>query len=115
MIQLVRKGEREMQKRSILTLVLLFIFTFGIYPIIWTYKFQSDLKRQTGKGFGGLGHLFMILVTFGIYFIYWQYAAGKRLAEQGAQDQSVLYLVLIFFGVGSILNPVLMQSAANDL
>ena len=102
-----------MKKRSIVTMVLLFLFTFGIYPIIWTCKFQSELKAKTGDGFGAAGHFFMILFTFGIYYIYWQYAAGKRLAKQGAEDKSIIYLVLAF--LFPIINPFLMQSQANNL
>jgi len=102
-----------MQKRNIVTMILLFLFTFGIYPIIWTCKFQGELKAKTGAGFGAVAHFFMLLITFGIYGLYWQYAAGKRLAKLGAQDRSILYLVLgIFFG---IINPFLMQLQANEI
>ena len=102
-----------MTKRNIVTMLLLYLFTFGIYPLYWYIKFQMELKEKTGDGFGGLGHFLITIVTFGIYGIYWQYAAGKRLAKQGAQDNSVLYLILgIFF---PILNPFLMQDQANKL
>lgn len=104
-----------MTNRNIGMLVILFLFTFGIYPIYWNIKFQSELKEQTGEGFGGFGHFLMMIFTFGIYAIYWQYAAGKRLAKQGASDNSVLYLILVLVGVGGIVNPILMQSQANDL
>lgn len=102
-----------MKKRNIVAMVFLFLFTFGIYPLVWTCSFQSELKAKTGKGFGGAGHFFMYIFTFGIYGIYWQYAAGKRLAMQGATDRSVLYLILGL--VFPILNPFLMQSQANGL
>jgi len=102
-----------MKKRDMLTMILLYLFTFGIYPLIWYIKFQIELKEKTGEGFGGLAHFLVTIVTFGIYGIYWQYAAGKRLAQQGAEDRSVIYLVLgIFF---PILNPFLMQDQANNL
>lgn len=76
--------------------------------------FQVELKKQTGEGFGGLGHILMLLFTFGIYGIYWQYAAGKRLAKQGAEDMSIIYLILAIV-VGGFLNPFLMQNQANKL
>lgn len=102
-----------MQKRSIGMMVVLFLFTFGIYPIYWIIKFQMELKDKTNEGFGGLAHFLMLLITFGIYGIYWQYAAGKRLAKQGAEDRSVLYLILAF--VFPFINPFLMQMQANEL
>ena len=102
-----------MQKRSIGVMILLFLSTFGIYPIVWTCKFQSELKQRTGEGFGAAGHFFMLLLTFGIYNIYWQYAAGKRLAKQGAEDRSMIYLILGL--IFPILNPFLMQNQANGI
>lgn len=103
-----------MKERNLLSLVLLFIFTLGIYPIYWYIVFQSELKDRTGEGFGGFGHLMMTIFTFGIYYFYWQYAAGKRLSKLGASDYSAIYLILGIF-IGGLINPLLMQSQANDL
>jgi len=94
------------------------LITFGIYWIYWTCSFQNQLKTLTRKGFGGLGHLIMIIVTFGIYYIYWQYACGRRLAILGAKDNSTLYLLLVlipFVNFFSWLNPYFMQNQANQL
>lgn len=102
-----------MKKRSIGLMIVLFLFTFGIYPIYWLVKFQMELKKETGEGFGGLGHFLLLIFTFGIYAIYWQYAAGKRLHKIGADDYSIIYLVLAF--VFAVINPFLMQHQANQL
>lgn len=104
-----------MKKRSILVMILLTIVTAGIYMIYWTCSFQNQLKAKTGDGFGWVGHLVMILVTVGIYYIFWQYLAGKRLAKLGANDHSILYLVLPFIGGLGVINPFIMQSQANGL
>ena len=103
-----------MKKRSIGIMILLIIITLGFYSIYWLISFQSELKKKTGEGFGGLGHFLMIIVTFGIYYIVWQYKAGKRLAKLGASDNSILYLLLSLLSLGW-LNPFLMQSQANQL
>ena len=103
-----------MKKRSLGMMILLWIVTFGIYPLYWFVKFQVELKEKTKEGFGGLGHFLMLIFTFGIYYIYWQYAAGKRLAKLGAPDNSLLYLVLGIF-IGGLINPFLMQNEANKL
>ena len=103
-----------MKKRSIGMMIVLTLFTFGIYPVVFNIKFHAELKRATGKGFGVFGHILMSLCTFGIYQIYWQYAAGKRLAMQGVSDQSILYLVFSFIAL-SWLNPFLMASQANQI
>ena len=103
-----------MNNRYLVPMILLYLFTFGIYAIYWHFKFQEELKEKTGEGFGGLGHLLMLLFTFGIYGIYWQYAAGKRLAKQGAEDRSLIYLIFNFTPI-AIINPFLMQQQANEL
>jgi len=102
-----------MKKRSIGLMIVFTIITLGIYAIYWLVKFQMELKQETGEGFGGLAHFLMLIFTFGIYAIYWQYAAGKRLHKLGAEDYSVIYLVLAFFA--SFVNPFLMQHQANQL
>ncbi len=103
-----------MKQRSLGMMILLFLITFGIYPLYWYIMFQVELKEKTGDGFGGLGHFFVSIITFGIYPLYWQYAAGKRLAKQGAEDLSIIYLILSLIGAG-IINPFLMQNQANKL
>jgi hypothetical protein len=103
-----------MTKRSIGMMIVLFLFTFGIYPIYWIIKFQVELKKETNEGFNGLGHFLMLIFTFGIYAVYWQYAAGKRLAKQGATDQSIIYLLFSLIAIGFV-NPFLMQDQANRL
>ncbi len=103
-----------MKERSILGMIVLSVITVGIYDVYWYIKFQMELKEKTGEGFGGFGHFLMLLFTFGIYGIYWQYAAGQRLAKQGATDQSILYLILLFVG-GAFINPFLMQLQANEI
>lgn len=101
-----------MKRRSIGMMILLIIVTLGIYGIYWSCSTQNRLKKETGLGFGGTGHFFMMLFTFGIYAIYWQYAAGKRIHKLGGEDLAVVYLVLSFF-TAAFLNPFLMQHNIN--
>ena len=103
-----------MTNRGLLAVLLLSIVTLGIYAVYWIIVFQIELKKETGEGFDGFAHFLMLIFTFGIYSIYWQYAAGKRLAKQGANDNSVVYLVLSLLGF-SIINMLLMQDQANNL
>ena len=104
-----------MKQRSLGVMVVLFLFTFGIYPIVWTCLFQRDLKKVTGEGFGPHAHFWISVLTCGIYLLVWQYLAGKRLAKLGAEDRSIIYLILGLVGIGSIINPFLMQHQANNL
>lgn len=58
------------------------------------------------------------ILTCGIYGIYWAYKMGQKIIEAGLKrnivisDNSVLYLILQFLGLG-IINYCLMQSDLN--
>ena len=103
-----------MKKRSLVIMLLGFLFTFGIYPIYWYCSFQNQLKKHTGLGFGGFGHLMMSIFTLGIYPLYWSFVVGKRIAKLGGDDHGVVYLVLSLFGLG-IVAYFLMQNQVNQL
>jgi hypothetical protein len=46
------------------------VLTIGIYPIIWTYKTQEEIKRYCGNGIGGvLGLVIYILISPVTFFI----------------------------------------------
>lgn len=104
-----------MRERNLPMMIVWSILTLGIYGIYWYCSFQNELKQKTGEGFWGLGHLLATIFTFGIYYIVWSYNAGKRLEKQGAQDWSIIYLLITLTGVGIIFNMVLMQYQANIL
>lgn len=103
-----------MKKRSIVGMLLLSIFTFGIYTAYWHFKFQNEIREKTGEGLSGGLHLIACLFTFGIYFVYWNYVTGKRLAKLGADDFSVLYLVVSIISLSWICQLV-MQHQANSI
>ncbi len=103
-----------MKKRNIITMVLLLLFTFGIYGIYWYCSFQNQIKKATGKGFSGVGHFFMTIITFGIYNLYWSYVVGGRIKELGGKDNGIIYLVLTLFGLSIVAWP-LMQNEVNNI
>lgn len=103
-----------MKHRSIILMIVLTIVTLGIYAIVWSCLFQSELKKATGLGFGGVGHFFMCIFTFGIYFLIWNYKVGGRLNKLGLDNNGLIYLILCLIGF-SWLNMFFMQSQANKL
>ena len=103
-----------MKKRNIVVMVLLLVFTFGIYGLYWYCSFQNQLKKTTGKGFGGVGHFFMSIITFGIYPLYWSYAVGGRIKQLGGKDNGLIYLLLTLFGFSIVAWP-LMQNDVNNI
>lgn len=110
------------QKREIVTCILLSLLTCGIYGIIWFIHLTDDVSKvngDTNATSGGLAFL-LTLLTCGIYSHFWAYQMGQKLysaktkAGMSATDNSVLYLVLNLFGLG-IVNYCLIQNELNEM
>ena len=107
------------QKREIVTAILLSLVTCGIYGIYWFVVMTDDANKVNNENgtTGGMALLFTLL-TCGLYSIYWNYKMGQRLYEAGQKqgkninDNSILYLVLSLLGLG-IVNYCLIQSDLN--
>jgi amino acid transporter len=64
-------GTRPLGKpRGIAFGILIFIVTFGIYGLYWTYKTHEEIKQHTGEGVGGVvGLVIYILVSIVTPFV----------------------------------------------
>jgi len=77
-------------------------------------------KLSKDPYFTGGKHFLLTLVTCGIWSYIWSYQVGKQVAEaqrqrgQMGSDNSILYLILNFFGLG-IVTYALVQSDVNRL
>ena len=111
----------HLEKREIVTCVILSIVTCGIYGIIWLVNIINDINAlakddKSNQSAGTV--ILLIIVTCGIYGYFYFYQAGKRLFNAGEMynvpisDNSVLYLVLEIFGLG-IVSYCLIQSDLN--
>jgi hypothetical protein len=78
-------GNRPIGKcRSAGMVILLFLVTFGIYPIIWYYSTYNEMNRWRGQGWsGGLYLLFQFLFPFPLIASPWLIPAyvGRMYAE----------------------------------
>ncbi|MBR3269526.1 MAG: DUF4234 domain-containing protein [Oscillospiraceae bacterium] len=110
------------QKREIVTAIILSIVTCGIYGIIWFINLTDDSNKLSGDPnatSGGMAFLFGLL-TCGIYMFYWAYKRGEIIDNLNVQrgmprtNNAVLYLVLNLFGLG-IVTYCLMQSELNKV
>ena len=100
-----------MKKRSMVFMILMSIFV-PFYAIYWYCSFQNQLKKTTGKGCGGFGHLMATLFSFGIYGLVWSWKVGGRIESLGGKNNKVVYFVLSLFGL-SLISYFLMQHEVN--
>lgn len=108
-------------KRSVGLSIFLSLITCGIYEIYWFVKLTNETNQLSGdhKTSGGMAFL-LTLITCGIYSLFWSYKMGKKMqiaqskAGMPASDNSVLYLILNFFGL-IIVSQAIIQSEINSI
>ncbi len=113
----------DKQERNIGLAIVLSIVTCGIYGIYWFITLNDEVKQKSKDetlASGGLAFV-LTLVTCGIYGYYWAYRMGKAtlVARKEAgmdegSDNSVLYIILQFFGL-AIVNYALIQNDMNAI
>ncbi|WOO87954.1 DUF4234 domain-containing protein [Mollicutes bacterium LVI A0039] len=104
------------KQRSLVSVILLYIFTCGIYAIYMFFQFGTEVRNQAIKE-GTLtvpkspGIAFLLtIVTCGIYGIFYLYSISKAVSEIGAKynyvvmDPALILIIHIFTGVGFIVN-----------
>lgn len=68
--------------RSIPAIILLSIFTCGLYPLIWYYEVSGELQSATGRSDIAPGvEVLLMILTCGLYTIYWWFKYGRMAAE----------------------------------
>lgn len=110
-----------MTKREIWVVIVLSLFTFGIYYLYWIYAFSNDIKTALDDSeINPTLELLLTIITCGIYGYYWMYKYGKLIAKtqdkfnMTIEDNAILYLILSIFGF-SIINQGIMQSQINNI
>ena len=109
------------QKREIVTCILLSFITCGIYGIVWFINLTDDVAYLSeDPEFSGAKAFLFTLITCGIYSFFWAYKLGKniQIAQEKrnlpATDNSTLYIILNLFGLG-IVTYCLAQNEVNNM
>ncbi len=109
-----------MKKRNPGIMLLLFVVTLGIYAIIWHFKFQDELREESGKGILPVGHIMLMLfVPVGglIYYFVWLCKVEGRLVLAGAPggNRWWIHVLLFLIVLGAIFSPLILQAKANKI
>ncbi|MBQ7299948.1 MAG: DUF4234 domain-containing protein [Clostridia bacterium] len=107
-------------KRHPVAVLLLCMFTCGIYAMYLVYRISDEVRTFRGdQEINPLLELLLCLITCGLYEIYWFYKYGrlvfdmqKRVGIESASDMSVILLLLPIFGFG-IVSFLLLQTELN--
>lgn len=96
--------------RSIIKLLLLCVFTFGIYDFIWIYRTSKYLNRVNSETKQQPGHQVAACIFLGLfgYFHYWAYKNAQRvdtLAHEKGIQSNIAFMCLLFgpFFISSLI------------
>lgn len=105
-----------MTNRNVLTVILLSIFTCGIYSIYWWYTTTEDLNSKSSDEplMNYILSILLSIVTCGIYGIYWLYKFYKKVDEVTGDDNCVLNLILSLLFSG-IVGMAIAQNSINKV
>jgi len=73
------------QQRGIGFGILIFIITFGIYGIYWTFKTQNEVKEHSGQGVGGVLGLVIYIVVGVVTWFLVPSEVGKMYKQDGRE------------------------------
>ena len=99
------------EPRNPVTVILLTIFTCGIYGLIWLYKTFEELKQHNGEGLGGVAGMLLSLVIVGDFLLMMEIQTMYEADGRESPVNAVWGLLLVFiFPVGQYF----AQVALND-
>lgn len=103
-----------MRKRSILSIIVLSIITCGIYYLFVWVSIFSDINYTSRDNDSAITDLLLSIVTCGLWGLYCFWRYSKKLADLGAEDNSLINVLLAVFGL-PLISLCIMQSSINNL
>ncbi len=109
-----------MMKRDVAVVVLLTVFTCGIYSIYWAIVNNRDAKES--MGFDGPSSeilLLLSIVTCGIYLIYWKFKITEHIS--GGEEANFILILGILSMIPTIgfialaFTALKMQTMINEV
>ncbi|MDE7161461.1 MAG: DUF4234 domain-containing protein [Anaeroplasmataceae bacterium] len=104
-----------MTKRGIAAVVLLSIFTCGIYLLYWYAVTASDANNEQPENpiQSFIVAWLLGIVTCGIYTLYWEYKLYSKIDSITGKNDAVLHFILSIF-LTPIVSIALAQSNINS-
>lgn len=101
-----------MTKRSVVAVVLLSIFTCGIYELYWLYTTKNELNAKAPEEplKGILVMILLTIITCGIYGLYWYFKFYQKADKVLNTQNLILYFILSIFGLGIVAEALLQDS-----
>lgn len=110
------------KNRSIVSVILLSMFTCGIYALYFVYTVQEELRYECPEESltSGAATIVLSFITCGIYSIYWMYVTSRKMdyivrRDTGFSSDDTVLFVLIGVFLTPIAYNALIQNKINNL
>ena len=96
-----------MTKRSPFAVLVLTLFTFGIYGLIWTVKTKGEMVRCGAD----IPTAWLLIVPIANIYFQWKFCGGVEHVTQGKSSQAVSFILMFLLGV---IGMAIIQSSLNQ-
>src|ERR1044071_8501506 len=93
-----------MQKRSVAAVIILTLFTFGIYSLVWHVKTKGEMVREGAD----IPTAWLLIIPLAHLYWYWKWCGGVESAPRGGMSEAVISLLSSLLGV--IASPITQDS-----
>lgn len=97
-----------MTKRSVASVILLSIFTLGIYLIVWFVKTKNEMNQAYGAN---IPTAWLLLVPIVNIWWQWKWCGGVEPATRGKLSQVIAFILLAVLG---IIGVAIIQAKLNE-
>jgi hypothetical protein len=97
-----------MTKRSVVSVIVLTLITFGIYALIWFIK----TKREMVKAGAEIPTSWLLILPFVNIFWLWKWSGGVDHVTRGKSTQVINFILVFVLG---IIGMAIVQSALNSV
>lgn len=118
---------RNGTRRDLLMMILLTVFTCGLYYIYWIYVTSKEIEEFTGeRSIPPIVHVLLMIVTGTLWGYAWDILTAQKIERMQQQvglpsrNNTGLYLLLDILGGGPVVGlgivvPFLQQSELNEI
>ncbi|MNL33863.1 hypothetical protein D3C87_1557970 [compost metagenome] len=97
-----------MKKRNLFAVLLLCLFTFGVYSIVWPVKTKIEMNRLGAN----IPTAWLIIIPIVNIYWLWKYSEGVEQVTNGKQSAALAFILLFLLGV---IGYMVIQNEFNKL
>lgn len=97
-----------MTKRSVASVIILTIITFGIYGLVWMVKTKGEMVKCGAD----IPTAWLLIVPIASIYWMWKFAGGVEHVTRGKQSQVLAFVLMFVLG---LIGMAIIQSELNKV